>query len=472
MPLGEVDFGTLLAGLPGLRTLPREKSVRAVYLRDRRALPDELKRLFDRTSVLRIPVEEPEDISRAIGVANGEIAGVNLGLQADTLHYVRTRLEMMKDRELSVEWGPKEDPFEGEILPQLDGFQLDVSGLRGVEIDGDNGVVRCEVGARWKEVFDACRTMGWIFPLFPLLPLDPYIGDIIGGTATLNSYQGDASMYVRNVDFLAPDARYGQGGFDLVPNGAAGYDLNSLMLVMGRHLFIPVSITFSLLCSVEDCKTLRYAPEDAGEMLEALRKATRTGVRPLKLVFGDDVGSRIAFGGDGLTVEAALHGTEVSLPVQEKTLDSLFKEGVKKDEIDGLVHPLGETSLRVPPSPIVEIRTSIVDTTPLMEDLVTWRDAQVESLGLVGSLFEDGTVSLIPFSDRPISRGVRFERLLELVQIARKHRCRLRSNSTLQLLSPETERDRRFELVRRIKERVDLPNVINPSGVLWLPRAP
>ncbi len=271
---------------------------------------------------------------------------------------------------------------------------------------------------------------------------------------------------------MAPDARYGQSGFDLVPNAAAGYDLNSLMLVMGRHVSIPASMTFSLLCSAEDCRTFRYTLESAEEMLEILKGVSRTRMQPLKVVFGDGTAAKVAFGKQGgPAVEVTLHGTEASLPVQEKALDSLFKEVMQKEELEGLVHPLQDEARRVPPAPLVEVRASIVDLKPLMEELLTWREAQGSHFGLVGSLFEDGTVSLLPFSEGPVSRGERFDRLLELTQVTRRHRCRLRNNPVLQLLSPESGVENRLALVRRIKARMDMPSVINPSGVLWLPQS-
>ncbi|MEE9236760.1 MAG: FAD-binding protein [Thermoplasmata archaeon] len=471
MPLGSADFREMLAGFPGLRALPREKLAKAVYLRDRRALPEEMKRLFDGVNIVRIPVREPEDVSRAIQVANGEIAGIYLGLKADALHYMRRRLAITKDREISVSWGPKEDVFDGEILPQLDGFELDLSDLKGVEIDGEHGIVRCGVGARWNEVFEACKSKGWLFPLFPTLPLNHYIGDIVDGTASLISYRGDAARCVRNIDFLTPDARYGESGFDRVPNSAAGYDLNSLLLIMGRHVSIPVSVTFTLVPCVEGTKTLRYGLESTEHLLGALEEMVRTRLQPLKVVFGDGVASRVAFGREeGPTMEVSLHGTEETLPPQEEIVDSLFKENVEKKEIDGLAHPLQGPPRRVPPSPLAELRSSLADLAPLLNALTSWREAQGDSFGVIGTLFESGTIGLLPFIDRATNRGERFDRLLELVQIARAHRCRLRGNTTLQLLSPESNLEKRFALVRRIKEEVDLPNVVNPSGLLWVPQ--
>ncbi|MFQ5837384.1 MAG: FAD-binding oxidoreductase [Thermoplasmata archaeon] len=472
MSSGNVDLMDRLRRFPGLERVPREELVKAVYLKDKRALPDDLKRLLDSITVLRIPVEDAEDISHILGVATGEVAGISLGLPADSLHYVRTRLAMMKDRELAVDWTPREDPFDGEILPQLDGFQVDLAKLKRVELDEENGVVLCGVGARWREVFETCESMGWIFPLSPILPSNPYLGDVVGGTAFLASFKGGPEAYVRNIDFLSPDGRYGESGFDLVPNNAAGYDLNSLMLVMGRHMIIPVSVTFTLLPMASTVKTSRYSVWSPEALVEAMRNLINTRVQPLRVSFGDGTGSLLAFGREGEpTIEIVLAGTEETLPVQQKLVDAAFKEGANKEEVEGLTHvtqsaPGGDA----PPSLLVEFRASLADLQLILQDVTSWVEAQGSGFGIIGSLYQAGTVSVIPFISGQTNRGERFTRVLELAQIARKHSCRLRNNPTIHLLSPEANLGKRFALVRRMKERVDLPHVINPSSLLMVPR--
>lgn len=464
------DFREMLARFPGLQALPREQLVKAVYLRDRRTLPDGVKRLFDTATVVRVPAEEAEDVARAIDVANGEVAAVNLGLPADALHYVRTRLAMERDREVTVSWGPRSDALEGEVLPQLDGFELDLRKFQTVEVDHERGVVRCGVGATWKQAFDACRRQGWLFPLFPPLPLNPYVGDLLRGTALLTSYGGDASQYLRNVDFLGPDGAYSQSGFDGVPNCAAGYDLNALMLAMGQSLGIPVSATLALTGAAEDARTLRY-PGEGLDLTEALQAVEASGVRPLSLLFGDATASRVAWGAEGSTVTLTLHGTEETLPYQEEAVDAAFGGETAKEAHEGLVHVLQKGARRKEPAALAEFLVALPDLAAWLEELTAWREERGPAFGWMGSLSEGGTVSLVPFHEEPLSRGERFDRLYELVLLARKRPGRLRTTPVLQLLEPESGGERRFELIRRIKAGVDLPTVVDPSGVLWVPRA-
>ncbi len=467
---GGADFREMLARYPGLRALPKEQLVKAVYLRDRRTLPDGVKRLFDTVTVVRVPVEEPEDVARAIDVANGEVAAVNLGLSADTLHYVRTRLAMEKDREVTVSWSPRLDALEGEVLPQLDGFELDLRGAQEVEVNQEYGVARCGMGATWKRAYDACRSQGWLFPLLPPLPVNPFIGDVLGGSALLTSYGGGADQYLRNVDFVGPDGVYSQSGFDGVPNSAAGYDLNALMLVMGHGLGIPLSATFTLAPAAEDAQSLRYPVASTEELVGALEAVEASAIRPLSLLFGDDTGSRVSWGAEGTTLTLSLHGTEETLPHQVQAVDAAFGEEPAKEVMEGQVHPLERGERRRPPAPLGEILVGMADLPALLEALTAWQEERGPAFGWTGSLTEGGTVSLVPFHEGPMSRGERFDRLYELVLLARKQPGRLRATPVLQLLETETDVEQRFALARRIKGEVDLPNVVNPSSVLWVPR--
>jgi hypothetical protein len=472
MPIGNVDLMDRLRALPALERLSREDLVRAVYLRDRRTLPQDFKRLLETISVIRIRAESPEDVVEAVKVATGEVAGVSLGLTADSLHYVRTRLAMMKDREVAVDWAPREDPFDSEIVPHLDGFQVDLSALKAVDLNEDVGVVRCEAGATWWEVYEACSEKGWLLPVFPMLPYPCYVGDIVGGTSTLASFKGGPEAYLRNVDYISPDGHYCESGFDLVPNSAAGYDLNSLMMVMGRHIAIPISLTFALIPLAPVQKTLRYMLDDLEALTGALTAVLKSRIQPLKILFGDALGSEVALGKAGnLTVEIVIQGTEESVAAQQKRLDAAFPEGAQREEVEGIVQPLQRLGPGQAPAQLAEIRANLADVQPLMQDLASWLEEQGPDFGLVGSLSQGGTVALVPFINRAANRGERFDRLLELLHMSRRHGCRLRDNHTVHLLSPETNLEKRFALVRRIKERVDLPNVINPSSLMWIPQA-
>lgn len=466
MPLGYMDFRDMVASFPGLRALRRAEQAKAVYLRDKRTLPDQMKRLFDNVNVVRLAMEEPDDVSSAMGVATGEVASVSLGLRGDTLHYVRRSLEMMRDREVTMDWTPRADPFEGEVLPQLDGFLVDLSNFNEVEVDRENGVVRAGVGSRWSEVRDACRSAGWFLPLFPALPLDAYIGDIVRGETLLSSFRGGPETCLRNVDFISADAGYGESGFDDVPNNSTGYDLNSLFLNAGSSLAIPLSVTFSLLPSAEDLRARTYSLKGNDELTAALAKVSGTGILPVNVSFGDEGASKVVSGREGITSTALLHGTEDTLPSQGKALDRVF-EGAEVEE--SLYQPRSPAAAAKGLSPLAELRLSVTDLAPLLTDLSTWRDSQASSVGLSGSLQEGGSVSIVPFVAEKAGRGERFDRLVELVEVAERHECVLRGNHLVHLLTSESTLEKRFSLVRRIKEKVDLPLVVNPSALLWVP---
>ncbi len=468
MPIPYADFRDMVSGLPGLRTLRSTEQAKALYLRDRRVLPEELKRLFDGVSVVTLPMEEADDVSSAIGVATGEVASVSLGLKGDTLHYVRRSLEMMRDREVTVDWTPRVDPFDGEVLPQLDGFLLDLSSFDDVDVDKENGILRAGVGARWSDACDAARAAGWFLPLFATLPMDSFMGDIVRGETILSSYRGGPETCIRNVDFVGSDGGYGESGFDEVPNNATGYDLNSLLLLAGGSLTIPLSVTFSLMPSAEDLRSLTYILKDWEEVGTTLQKIPGVGVHPLAVFFGDTTSSRDAPERKGENVTVFLHGTEETFGAQVRAVDTAFGEGFLRE--DGVYGQTSGVTREPRMTPLAEIRLSTADLPPLLADLASWQEVRGPAVGLAGSLHEGGTVSLIPFVTERAGRGERFDRAVELLEIAGKHPCRLRSSQLIHLLDPDADAERRFGLVRQIKARVDLPLVINPSRLLWVPR--
>ncbi len=466
MPLGYVDFREMVTSFPGLRALRPVEQAKAVYLRDKRTLPDQLKRLFDSVSVVKLSVEDPDDVSSTVGVATGEVASVSLGLKGDTLHYVRRSLEMMRDRELTVDWTPRADPFEGDVLPQLDGFLVDLSEFNEIEVDKENGIVRSGVGSMWSDLYEACRSAGWFLPLFHVLPVAAYVGDIVRGETLLSSFRGGPETCVRNVDFISADAGYGESGFDEVPNNSTGYDLNSLFLTAGSSLAIPLSVTFSLLPSAEDLRARTYYLENYEKLIAALVNVSDAGFAPVNVSFGDPTASKAISGKEGTTSTTLLHGTEETLPAQSKALDKAF-EGVSVEE-SAYEPPQVTASGSV--SPLVELRLSVRDLAPLLADLSTWRDSQASSVGLAGSLQEGGSVIVVPFIAQRAGRGERFDRLVEVVEVVEKHECVLSGSQLVQLLVSEGALEKRFRLLRRVKEKVDLPMVVNPSALLWAPR--
>ncbi len=474
----------VLRPFSALERLPEEELVKIVYLRDKRALPDAIKRLFDQATVLPIKMEETRNVAEAMRFASGEVAGVNLGGASGTIHYVRRSLEMLKDRDLSVDWGPRQDPLEGDVLPLFDGLLLDLSEFNGVEVHPEANTLRAEVGATWRDVSEAAQQAHRLLPLFPVLPTNPYMGDLIAGSALLSSFAGGPETYIRNVDLLGSDTSYSRSGFDLVPNNATGYDLNSLLLIMGRNLGIPISLTLRLL-PLEHTRAIRFSFESWAGLLKALQDIAEAPLEPLRVVFGDPVASAVGLdGGEGYTLEVDLGGAEEVLAGQEKALRATVGEETPGEGTDGLGHLYEAATRKKAPFHLAEIMTSLVDLPILWEDLATWVRVRGSAFGLAGSLQEGRTVHLLPFMrgdirgtstpggpvDAVLHRGDRFNRIVELVKIAQRHPCRVRNTQVGQLLAQDIQMGKRFALARRIKQGVDLANIINPSGLLWVPQ--
>ena len=484
MAAGYRDFMGVLRPFPALERLPDEELVKIVYLRDKRALPDAIKRLFDQATVLSIKMEETRDVAEAMRFASGETAGVNLGGASGTIHYVRRSLEQLKDRDLSVDWGPREDPLQGDVLPLFDGLLLDLSEFRGVEVHPEANTLRAEVGATWRDVSEAAQQAHRLLPLFPVLPTNPYMGDLIAGSGLLSSFAGGPETYIRNIDLLGSDTSYSQSGFDLVPNNATGYDLNSLLLIMGRNLGIPLSLTLRLL-PLDRTRAIRFAFESWAGLLKALQNIAEAPLQPLRVVFGDPVASAVGLdGGEGFTLEVDLGAAEEVMAGQEESLQAAVGDATLGEGRDGLGHLHEAATREKGPYHLAEIQTSLVDLAPLWEELATWVGVRGSAFGLAGTLQEGGTVHVLPFMrgdirgtsttggpvDQVLHRGDRFNRITELVKIAQRHPCRVRNTQVGQLLTSDTQMRKRFALARRIKRGIDLGSIINPSGLLWVPQ--
>ncbi|MFQ6013383.1 MAG: FAD-binding oxidoreductase [Thermoplasmata archaeon] len=474
----------ILQSSPGLERRPEEELVKILYLRDKRALPEEMKRLFAQTTVIPLKMGETRDVAEAMRFVSGEVAGVNLGGASGTLHYVRRSLNMLKDRDLSVDWTPRKDPLEGDILPLFDGLLLDLTDFHGVEVDPERGILRCEVGATWRDAFEAAEQAHRLLPLFPVLPSNPFMGDLVAGSALLSSYHGGPHAYLRNVDFLGPDTNYSQSGFDDVPNNATGYDLNALLLTMGRNLGIPLSLTLRILPFART-KAARYTFESQEEVLKALQALGQSSLQPLRVVFGDPTASAVALdGGEGYALEVDLSGSEETLARGEKALEAMAGEATPGEGREGFAHLLEGATRKRPPFPLAEIRTSLANLPALWEELAAWARTRGSAFGLAGTLQEAGTARILPFMrgnirgtsttggpvDQVLHRGDRFNLVVDLVRIAQRHPCRVRNTQVTQLLSADTQLRKRFALVRRLKAGIDLGNIINPSGLLWVPR--
>lgn len=246
MPRGFVDFLQILAAHPRLKGLEPEEMARAVYLHDKYVLPEEVLQVLGRGPDATLKVSGPGDLRQAVRVASGEISASALGLPARQFHYLRTALAMERGREFSVDWQRNVDPYDDEILPMQGGFLVDVSALSTVEIREDLGVVRAGVAALWRDVQAAAAAKGFDLDLFPIVPLDFALGDLVGGAAPFASRTGRLEDAVRNVEVVLPDGRMASLGYDGVPPNASGYDLVALYLRAGQHLALPNTFTLTL----------------------------------------------------------------------------------------------------------------------------------------------------------------------------------------------------------------------------------
>ncbi len=470
MPRGLVDFLQVLAGHPTLKGVEPGEMARAVYMHDKYVLPDDIMQILGRGPDATLKASRPEDVSQAVRVASGEVSAAALGLPARQFHYLRTTLGMERGREFSVDWQRNVDPYDDELLPMQGGFLMDVSALSTIEVREDLGVVRAGVGALWKDVQAAATAKGFDLDLFPIVPMDFAIGDLVGGAAPFGSRSGRLEAAVRNIEVVLPDGRMASLGYDGVPPNASGYDLVALYLRGGQHLALPHTFALTLAPAGKIRRVLAYTYPDASAMVGVLTKLAKARLALARVLIHDQVAWAMSHRGEalGVVLEVAFRAPEAVAPALEKALDGLAAGHTGKAEaLSPLDAPsefrrasqnlrtagiLGEVLCT--PATVAEVFEKLLELGPAM--------------GIFGAVQGAG-ISLVPFSRRPLSRRERFDLVVkikeEIVGLAR-----LAGPQLLLLLDGGEAIRQGFNLVRRIKDKVDLPSTINPSRALLVPQ--
>ncbi|TLZ50851.1 MAG: FAD-binding oxidoreductase [Methanobacteriota archaeon] len=189
--------------IPALREVVREALIRAMFVRDERALPKDVVRVLTRKADVTVRVKDEIEVREAVRVANGETSTVDLGRPADEFHYYRRQLGMGKDQSWGVCTRPSLVQTYEWIVPPQGGILVDTSALADVEVDGISYVAKAGAGARWKDLYDRAVAAGMLPSVFPAVPLDFAVGDALVGDAKFRSYRSSFSSAVYDVRGLA-----------------------------------------------------------------------------------------------------------------------------------------------------------------------------------------------------------------------------------------------------------------------------
>src|SRR3989454_8133503 len=141
--------------IPALSEMIREALIRALFVRDDRVLPRDLIGDLNRVPPVTVKVKDDGEVRKLVRVLNGQESTVSLGLSAEDYHYFRTQLGVGRTREFGVVVRPRTLLTYDWIVPEQRGVQLDFTGYAGIEFADDAHRAIAQVGATWKQLYDA-----------------------------------------------------------------------------------------------------------------------------------------------------------------------------------------------------------------------------------------------------------------------------------------------------------------------------
>lgn len=321
--------------IPALREVVREQLIRALFVRDERALPKDVVRILRQKPDVVVRAKDEIEVREVVRLANGEQTTVNLGRPADEFHYYRTRLGVAKDQPWGVSSKPSTLMTYDWIVPPQGGIQVDLAALDEVEVDGVNYAARVGAGAKWKALYDRAAELGMAPSVYPSVPLNVAVADGIVGDARFRSYASPFASAVYDVRGLAANGLRVNCGFEYVPNHATGYNLKDLAVQFGAEFLVPTNVWLRLLARPPVLKNLTFGFDDTAKVAAGVDKLTRNG-RPYEWVnFADERGWGLVHPGSPpgpIGVEVGVGGNEGLVGARTKALEAAMAGFTAKGE--------------------------------------------------------------------------------------------------------------------------------------------
>ena len=321
--------------IPALREVVREHLIRALFVRDERALPKDVVRILRQKADVVVRVKDEVEVREVVRIVNGEQTTVNLGRPADEFHYYRTRLGLAKDQPWGVSTKPSTLVTYDWIVPPQGGIQVDLSAFDEVEVDGVNYAARLGAGAKWKALYDRAGELGMLPSVYPSVPVDVAVADGIVGDAKFRSYASPFVSAVYDVRGVAANGMRVNCGFEYVPNHATGYNLKDLAVQFGADFLVPTYVWLRLLARPPVLKNLTFGFDDPAKVAAALDKLSRNGRPCTWLNLADERGWGLVHPGSPpgpIGVEVGVGGNEVLVAARTKALETAMAGFTAKGE--------------------------------------------------------------------------------------------------------------------------------------------
>ena len=460
--------------IPALREVVREALIRAMFVRDERALPKDVVRVLRRKADVVVRVKDEIEVREAIRVANGEQSTVSLGRPADEFHYYRTRLGVAKDQPWGVSTRPSVLLTYDWIVPPQGGILLDLSELADVEIDGVNYAAKVGAGARWKAVYDRAVEVGMLPAVFPSVPLDVALGDGIVGDAKFRSYRSTFASAAYDVRGLAANGLRVNCGFEYVPNAATGYNVRDLAVQFGSEFLVPTYVWTRLTAKPAAIKDFVYGFDDAAKVSAALDKLTRSGRPYLWANVYDDRAWALIQGSQApgpIVLEVGVGGTETLVAARAKALDAAVAGFAAKGEAsppwDVPAAAYATRSAKVNKLLFVgEIVTAAKHAGTVIDRIRSLGEAKGVRAGFFGNAMDSGQAYMSPYFEAAKEPLRIYDLSRAVADVARGLPDSVFDSRLAHLWKEDPQFLKRADLFLRLEGALDMPNAIEPAANL------
>ncbi len=472
--LRDLRFIERATAIPALKEIVREGLIRAMFVRDERALPKDVVRVLTQRAAVTVRAKDEVEVREAVRLANGEESTVDMGEPAGEFHYYRRRLGVAKDQYWGVTARPRVLQTYDWLVPPQGGVLLDLGGLADVEMDGLSYAAKCGTGAPWKAVYDRAAAVGMLPAVFPSVPLDFAVGDALVGDAKFRSYRASFPSAVYDVRGLAASAVRVNCGFERTPNHATGYDLKDLAVTFGNEFLVPTVVWLRLVPRPPVLQNLAYGFADGAALAKALDALTRSG-RPVAWAnVYDDRAWRLVHGTDApgpLAVELGIGGDDALVAARTKALEAALAGSTAKAEApapwDGEAAAYAARGAEL--NRLLFLGEVVVPAAKAGDALARVR-ALGESKGLravlFGSVTEAGLAYLTPGFEAAKEPQRTYDLSRGIADIVRGLGGAVFDSRLAHLWNVDPDFARRVAIVEGIEENLDEPNAVEPPAEL------
>ncbi len=460
--------------IPALREVVREQLIRALFVRDERALPKDVVRILRQKPDVVVRAKDEVEVREVVRLVNGEHTTVNLGRPADEFHYYRTRLGMAKDQPWGVSTKPSTLLTYDWIVPPQGGIQIDLAAFDEVEVDGVNYAARVGAGAKWKALYDRAAELGMMPSVYPSVPVDVAVADGLVGDARFRSYASPFVSAVYDVRGLAANGLRVNCGFEYVPNHATGYNLKDLAVQFGADFLVPTYVWLRLLARPPILKNLTFGFDDPAKVAAALDRLTRNG-RPFPYVnLADERGWGLVHPGSPpgpIGVEVGVGGNEVLVAARTKALETAMAGFTAKGEVaapwDWKAAGYAANAEKLSKLLFVgEIVTPAAKLAIAIEKVRAIGASKGVRAGFFGNARDNGHVYLSPYFEAAKEPARTYDLSRAVAEAARGLGDATFDSRLALLWNTDAQFQKRVALLLKLESALDLPNAIEPAARL------